>query len=171
MLRGAAAGTLEAHTGAPDCDAAISPVLRRDALWFGRAIHGARRKRLDTAGVWRSAPVRCRHATITTDATPATCRHAAQRVISGMTMRDELEVLPGVGPSIAADLRGLGVKSLRDLARRDPERLYQRLCDVTGQRQDPCVLYTFRCAVYAARSRSPDPALLKWWAWKNRRLT
>jgi hypothetical protein len=85
-------------------------------------------------------------------------------------MRDQLEVLPGVGPSIAADLRALGVKSLRDLARRDPERLYARLCDLTGERQDPCVLYTFRCAVYAAGTESPDPALLKWWAWKGRHL-
>ena len=33
-------------------------------------------------------------------------------------MRDELQQLPGVGPSIAADLRRLGVKSIRDLARR-----------------------------------------------------
>ena len=36
-------------------------------------------------------------------------------------MKDELQRLPGVGPSIAADLRRLGVKSVRDLARRDPE--------------------------------------------------
>jgi Pathogenicity locus len=85
-------------------------------------------------------------------------------------MRDELQRLPGVGPSIAADLRALGVRSIRDLARRDPERLYRALCDLRRQRQDPCVLYTFRCAVYAARSARPDPALLNWWAWKDRRL-
>jgi len=41
--------------------------------------------------------------------------------------RDELQQLPGVGPSIAADLRRLGVRSIRDLAQRDPERLYARL--------------------------------------------
>jgi hypothetical protein len=81
---------------------------------------------------------------------------------------DELTRLPGVGPSIAADLRSLGVRSIRDLARRDPERLYARLCRVTAERQDPCVLYTFRCAVYAARVPGPDPELLKWWNWKAR---
>ena len=86
------------------------------------------------------------------------------------TMPDELQDLPGVGPSIAADLRSLGVRSIRDLARRDPERLYHRLCDLTGERQDPCVLYVFRCAVYASRTEAPDPALLKWWAWKDREL-
>ncbi len=85
-------------------------------------------------------------------------------------MPDELQQLPGVGPSIAADLRLLGVRSIRALARRDPERLYDALCRATGQRQDPCVLYTFRCAVYAARTSRPDPSLMKWWAWKDRRL-
>lgn len=84
--------------------------------------------------------------------------------------RDEFESLAGVGPSVAADLRLLGVRSLKDLSRRDPERLYARLCHVTGQRQDPCVLYVFRCAVYATRTSRPDPELLKWWSWKDRQL-
>lgn len=87
-----------------------------------------------------------------------------------MAVRDELQQLPGVGPSIAADLQRLGVRSLKDLARRDPERMYARLCEITGQKQDPCVLYTFRCAVYAARTLRPEPELLKWWNWKGRRL-
>lgn len=85
-------------------------------------------------------------------------------------MADELQQLPGVGPSIAADLRSIGVSSVRALARRNPERLYQDLCKHTGTRQDPCVLYTFRCAVYAARTGAPDPRLMKWWAWKGRTL-
>jgi len=85
-------------------------------------------------------------------------------------MHDELQQLPGVGPSIAKDLRRLGVKSVKHLARRDPERLYAQLCEVMGVRQDPCVLYTFRCAVYAARTAKPKAELLKWWAWKGRRL-
>jgi len=86
-------------------------------------------------------------------------------------VKDELQSLPAVGPSIAADLRLLGIRSIRELARRDPERLFRRLEDVTGVRQDPCVLYTFRCAVYAARTERPQPELLKWWNWKGRRLS
>lgn len=85
-------------------------------------------------------------------------------------VKDELRQLPGIGPRMAADLRRLGVRSVRDMARRNPERLYARLCEITGQRQDPCVLYTFRCAVYAARTARPDPVRLKWWNWKNRSL-
>ena len=83
---------------------------------------------------------------------------------------DELTLLPSIGPKAAADLRSLGVKSIKDLARRDPERLYQALCRSTGVRQDPCVLYGFRCAVYAAGTAGPKPELLKWWNWKGRTL-
>ena len=85
--------------------------------------------------------------------------------------RDELRQLPAIGPSMASDLRRLGVRSVKDLARRDPERLYARLCKITGERQDPCVLYTFRCAVYAARTPRPQADLLKWCNWKGRTLS
>jgi hypothetical protein len=84
--------------------------------------------------------------------------------------RDELQVLPGIGPSLAADLRLLGVTSVKSLARRDPERMYARLCDLTKSKQDPCVLYVFRCAVYASRAELPDPTLLEWWAWTERKF-
>ena len=83
---------------------------------------------------------------------------------------DELQSLAGVGPSLARDLHDLGIHSLRALARRDPERLYARLNALRGVRQDPCVLYVFRCAVYQARTPRPAPALRNWWAWKDRRL-
>ena len=100
----------------------------------------------------------------------ATPRPPRQGTTRSGTARDELTRLPGVGPSIAADLRSLSVRSIRDLARRNPERLYADLCRATGKRQDPCVLYTFRCAVYAAGEPGPDPELLKWWNWKGRML-
>jgi hypothetical protein len=83
---------------------------------------------------------------------------------------DELQSLPAIGPSLAADLRALGVRRVADLKRRDPDRLYARLNRLRGQRQDPCVLYSFRCAAYAARTPWPRPRLLKWWNWKGRTL-
>jgi hypothetical protein len=83
---------------------------------------------------------------------------------------DELQSLPAIGPSLAADLRALGVRRVGDLKRRDPERLYARLNRLRGRRQDPCVLYSFRCAAYAARTPRPRPHLLKWWNWKGRTL-
>lgn len=83
---------------------------------------------------------------------------------------DDIQTLPGIGPSLARDLRDLGVTRVADLRRRDPERLYSRLCSLRGQRQDPCVLYAFRCAAYAARTVRPRPELLRWWNWKDRTL-
>ncbi len=83
---------------------------------------------------------------------------------------DELQTLPGIGPSLAQDLRDLGLRRVADLKRRDPERMYVQLGRLRGVRQDPCVLYTFRCAVYAARTPRPKPDLLKWWNWKDRAL-
>jgi pathogenicity locus Cdd1 protein len=84
------------------------------------------------------------------------------------TRRDELQTLPGIGPSLAGDLRAIGIRRVADLKRRDPERLYAQLNRLRGQRQDPCVLYAFRCAAYAARTDRPKPELLKWWNWKDR---
>lgn len=81
----------------------------------------------------------------------------------GRTLRD----LPGVGPSVERDLVDLGIRSIRALGRRNPERMYRELERLRGARQDRCVLYVFRCAVYAAREESPDPELLKWWRWKD----
>jgi hypothetical protein len=84
--------------------------------------------------------------------------------------KDDLQSLPGIGPSLASDLRALGIRRVADLERRDPERLYARLNRLRGERQDPCVLYAFRCAAYAARTARPKAELLKWWNWKDRAL-
>jgi len=84
--------------------------------------------------------------------------------------REELLTIPGIGPSLARDLRALGVRRVADLERLSPERLYARLNRLRGRRQDPCVLYAFRCAAYYARTERPRPELLKWWNWKDRRL-
>jgi Pathogenicity locus len=86
---------------------------------------------------------------------------------AGRTTRSPLEEIPGVGPAIAADLESLGINSVAQLKRRSPEALYKKLCDLTATRQDPCVLYTFRCAVYYAANARHDPEKLKWWNWKN----
>ncbi|HZF78695.1 MAG TPA: helix-hairpin-helix domain-containing protein, partial [Rubrivivax sp.] len=51
-----------------------------------------------------------------------------------------LEQLPNIGPSIAADLRLLGVQHPTQLSGLDALQLYQQLCRATGKRQDPCVL-------------------------------
>lgn len=81
--------------------------------------------------------------------------------------KSELEAIPSVGPSIADDLISMGITRVNQLKGRSPEALYKKLCDLTGERQDRCVLYTFRCAVYYASNARHDPEKLKWWNWKN----
>ncbi len=84
-------------------------------------------------------------------------------------MKDELQKIPGVGKSIAQDLRNLGIDSVQELKDKDPEELYDRLCDQQGVKIDRCMLYVFRCAVYYASTQTHDPELLKWWNWKDKR--
>jgi Pathogenicity locus len=80
---------------------------------------------------------------------------------------DELQIIPGIGPSMAKDLRDLGIFELTDLQGQDPEMMYKRLCLMHGMHIDRCVLYVFRCAVYFASEEEHDPELLKWWNWKG----
>lgn len=77
-----------------------------------------------------------------------------------------LIIIPGVGKSIAVDLNGIGVKSVRDLKGKDPETLYEQMCKKQGIKIDRCMLYVMRCAIYYASTKNPDPEKLKWWNWK-----
>jgi hypothetical protein len=77
-----------------------------------------------------------------------------------------LSRIPGVGPSIAADLYLLGIRDVGELRGRSPESLYGEMCRQAGQ-QDRCLLYVFRCAIYYASAAKPEPEMLKWWNWKD----
>ena len=79
-----------------------------------------------------------------------------------------LRTIPGVGKSIAADLRSLGIYTVKDLKYKDPEIMYIQLMDKKGSHIDRCVLYVFRCAVYYAEHDKHDPEKLKWWNWKDK---
>jgi hypothetical protein len=84
--------------------------------------------------------------------------------------KDNLQHIPGVGPSLSADLRLLDIHTIADLKGKNPQEMYDRLCAITHSRQDPCVLYVFRGAVYFASHTTHDPKKLKWWYWKNDRI-
>ena len=77
-----------------------------------------------------------------------------------------LRALPSIGPSLADKLLLLGVRSPADLRGRAPEALYEDLQAQMGP-VDRCVLYAFRCAVYAADHGADDPELARWWNWKD----
>jgi len=82
---------------------------------------------------------------------------------------ERLEQVPNVGPSLAADLRRVGVKRPADLVGRNGFELYDRLCAATGQRHDPCVIDVFPSAVAFMAGGPVRP----WWdftAERKRRL-
>lgn len=77
----------------------------------------------------------------------------------------ELQQLPNIGPAMAEDLRQLGIPQPAALAGKEAWALYQRLCQLSGQRQDPCVLDTLMAAVDFARGGPAQP----WWAFTAQR--
>ena len=76
-----------------------------------------------------------------------------------------LEDVPNLGPSLAGDLRRIGVHVPRELAGKDPYALYQALCRASGERQDPCVLDTFIAAVRFMEGSPARP----WWKYTAER--
>ena len=65
------------------------------------------------------------------------------------------------------DFEALGIRSVEQLARQNPKKLYDKLCDITGTRQDPCVLDTFTCAVAQARDPNLPDEQRNWWYWSR----
>ncbi len=80
-----------------------------------------------------------------------------------------LRDLVSVGPAMVRDFELLGVHTVEELARRNPEKLYEQLCQVTGQRHDICCLDVFRAAVAQARNPRLPAAQRQWWYWSRRR--
>jgi hypothetical protein len=80
--------------------------------------------------------------------------------------KSPLTAIPGVGPSIAANLNGIGIRTISDLKGKNPQKLYERSNTKSGGVQDRCLLYVFRCAVYYAKG-GRDSEKLKWWNWKD----
>jgi hypothetical protein len=82
-------------------------------------------------------------------------------------MKSELEVIPGIGRNMVTHLNKLGIFKVSDLLGKSPEVLYQLEEDMEGTHIDRCVLYVYRCAVYYAETKNPEPEKLKWWKWKD----
>ena len=78
-----------------------------------------------------------------------------------------LQVIPGVGKSIANDLYLLGIRSVNDLKNKNPQQLYDKMTRLTGAQHDRCLLYVFRCAVYYAETKKHEKKKLNWWYWKD----
>jgi hypothetical protein len=85
------------------------------------------------------------------------------------TQQRRIDDLVSVGSAMVRDFEMLGIRSVAQLARRNPEKLYQRLCEVTGQAQDICCLDVFRAAVAQARNPRLPLEQAQWWYWSRQR--
>jgi hypothetical protein len=81
----------------------------------------------------------------------------------------ELRDLVSIGPAMLRDFQLLGIASVVELSRQNPEKLYEKLCQITGQAQDICCLDVFRAAVAQARDPLLPPEQCQWWYWSRRR--
>ncbi|MGL4756840.1 MAG: helix-hairpin-helix domain-containing protein [Aeromonadaceae bacterium] len=71
----------------------------------------------------------------------------------------QLTDLPNIGPAMARDLIALGIQQPAQLRGCSPLNLYQRLCDITGKQQDPCVLDVIMSIIAFVEGGEPQP----WW--------
>jgi nucleotidyltransferase/DNA polymerase involved in DNA repair len=81
----------------------------------------------------------------------------------------KLADLISVGPAMLRDFELLGIRSIAQLAKRDPQRMYDQLGRVARQHQDICVLDTFCAAVAQARDPRLPAAQCQWWYWSRKR--
>jgi hypothetical protein len=73
--------------------------------------------------------------------------------------------LPNVGKATAGDLRLLGFHSPAQLAGACPFEMYERLCQATQCRHDPCVIDVFMSITDFMKGNPPRP----WWEFTDHR--
>ena len=76
-----------------------------------------------------------------------------------------LDALPNIGKVIARGLEQIGIDHPKKLVGQDPFDLYDRLCEVQGERIDPCVIDVFMSAVDFMEGGQPKP----WWDFTDAR--
>lgn len=84
-------------------------------------------------------------------------------MVKKLLPKNELFSLMNVGPAIYKDLEILGIGSIQQLSKEDPDELYARLQQLTGQRHDPCVWDVFAAIIHEAKTREKTP----WWQWTS----
>lgn len=75
------------------------------------------------------------------------------------------EQIPNIGKAMADDFRLLGLSHPQALAEQDAWTLYRKMCTVSGQRQDPCVLDTYMAAIDFMQGAAAQP----WWSYTAKR--
>ena len=77
----------------------------------------------------------------------------------------QLTDLPNIGKAGAADLRLLGINAPADLVGQCPWQMYEKLCQLTGVRHDPCVIDVFMSVTAFMNGEPAKP----WWEFTDAR--
>lgn len=77
----------------------------------------------------------------------------------------KLEELPNIGRVISKYINLIGIETPQMLIGQNPYDLYEKLCEKTGKKFDPCLLDTFIAAVHFMEGGDPLP----WWAFTENR--
>jgi hypothetical protein len=77
----------------------------------------------------------------------------------------ELEDLPNVGKAVSGDFKLLGIHKPEELKGKNAFTLYNRLCKLTGKRQDPCVIDVFMSVISFVNGGRALP----WWHFTDER--
>jgi nucleotidyltransferase/DNA polymerase involved in DNA repair len=80
-----------------------------------------------------------------------------------------LQDLISIGPAMLQDFELLGIRTVRQLARQDPRKMYERLCERTGRMHDICCQDVFSAAVAQARNPRLPAEQCQWWYWSRKR--
>ena len=79
----------------------------------------------------------------------------------------QLRDLVSIGPAMLKDFELLGISSVAQLRRRSPQRMYNELCRLRGERLDPCCLDVFVAAVAQAKDPQLPIEQRQWWYWSK----
>ena len=71
----------------------------------------------------------------------------------------ELQQIINIGPSIAEDLQAIGIQKPQQLIGKNPFELYQKICQQSGEFNDPCVLDVMISSIDYMEGERPR----KWW--------
>lgn len=69
----------------------------------------------------------------------------------------DLTELMNVGKAVAGHFARAGITRIDQLTGRDPLEIYETLCEIDGQRHDPCLLDTIMSAVDQANGSPARP--------------
>lgn len=72
---------------------------------------------------------------------------------------DELIQLRNIGTAMRQDFELLNIHTIKQLAKQNADRLYERIQQLTGTRHDPCVWDTYAAAIHQAKTGEALP----WW--------